>query len=590
MKSNKSYSGVPDKSVILVAMTQPGKIQASRWPMEGVRYGIGLAVVFAYLWLSNRYPLALAGDQKAYLSTALEMRETGSWLIPRLMGEPSYLKPPFLYWCLLVSWKLFGLNWFASVLPSLLAALGSAVALDSIVMKIDPQRYAKFRWSGMVMLSMLGSLFFSQTTQMESFLVFFQLAAWAFAVHGLSRPFDERVFWPSALAFAVAGVGALVKSPLYSVFWVIGYGTYLVFLKEWKELKSARFWTSLVLGIGLGLAWFVAVYFRDYDHFWGQYVVYETIEKRYGNGGSVFKLWGAWLGWVVPWVLPIALGVIGLFKKGFYPSRADFSPLAAFGFATSVPAALFFTWYPYRVDTYLHFLLPGSTLLALLGVSHRWGHGSLRLTLGLVFFPLAIGLGYLLSPRGLELVEASAWSFWLALGVISAFSAVWNLLWSDRDPATSIAVPHFIVLSLLFLGAFRMSAVHLAEQDFAGLLAVDFSNGVSVYEPTKNIWSERGIFSVVLGKPVSRCTSMGELDQRLRSGASVIVDDAQASVSMELQKALEGTGLKLNRTIWNRWLKGSDLRHAVSTHASPEQLRRKFEILSLVRSASSEKP
>ena len=54
----------------------------------------------AYLPFLGKMSVPLTGDQKVYLSTALEMRESGSWLIPKLFGESSYYKPPLQYWAM----------------------------------------------------------------------------------------------------------------------------------------------------------------------------------------------------------------------------------------------------------------------------------------------------------------------------------------------------------------------------------------------------------------------------------------------------------------------------------------------------------
>src|SRR3989338_3129366 len=49
----------------------------------------------AYMIMAGSMSVPLTGDQKVYVSTAMEMREHGQWLQPLLFGEPSYYKPPF---------------------------------------------------------------------------------------------------------------------------------------------------------------------------------------------------------------------------------------------------------------------------------------------------------------------------------------------------------------------------------------------------------------------------------------------------------------------------------------------------------------
>ena len=52
------------------------------------------------------------GDENFYFESAREMLETGDMLTPRYMGEERFEKPPFFYWLVFLSFKVFGVNWF----------------------------------------------------------------------------------------------------------------------------------------------------------------------------------------------------------------------------------------------------------------------------------------------------------------------------------------------------------------------------------------------------------------------------------------------------------------------------------------------
>src|SRR6266446_5150469 len=45
-----------------------------------------------------------------YAGAAREMVETHQWLLPTNDGIPRLQKPPLLYWLIIVSFKLFGIN------------------------------------------------------------------------------------------------------------------------------------------------------------------------------------------------------------------------------------------------------------------------------------------------------------------------------------------------------------------------------------------------------------------------------------------------------------------------------------------------
>jgi len=89
-------------------------------------------IALAYLPFLGSFSVPLTGDQKVYLGTALEMRQTGSWLKPILFGAPSYYKPPLQYWATLTSWKIIGFNLWASLLPSVVCVIVTAWLIGEI--------------------------------------------------------------------------------------------------------------------------------------------------------------------------------------------------------------------------------------------------------------------------------------------------------------------------------------------------------------------------------------------------------------------------------------------------------------------------
>src|SRR6478609_8527865 len=96
------------------------------------RYYGFIVILFSYgfgLWW---YSVPFTGDEKTYISIAMEMWQKKSWVIPYLFGEPSYFKPPFQYWMTLVSWHLLGFNNFATYFPSVIATLGTAWNINRI--------------------------------------------------------------------------------------------------------------------------------------------------------------------------------------------------------------------------------------------------------------------------------------------------------------------------------------------------------------------------------------------------------------------------------------------------------------------------
>jgi 4-amino-4-deoxy-L-arabinose transferase-like glycosyltransferase len=67
-----------------------------------------------------------------YAGAAREMIQTHTWLVPTNDGIPRLQKPPFLYWLIIASFKLFGVNASAARVPIALAAVIS-IALTFLI-------------------------------------------------------------------------------------------------------------------------------------------------------------------------------------------------------------------------------------------------------------------------------------------------------------------------------------------------------------------------------------------------------------------------------------------------------------------------
>jgi 4-amino-4-deoxy-L-arabinose transferase-like glycosyltransferase len=90
---------------------------------------IVLAVGIAALALgTSRTPL-WDEDEPRFAAIARAMVETGDWIVPRFNGELAVDKPVLMHWCMAACMSVFGTNEVAARLPSMLAALATALAV-----------------------------------------------------------------------------------------------------------------------------------------------------------------------------------------------------------------------------------------------------------------------------------------------------------------------------------------------------------------------------------------------------------------------------------------------------------------------------
>ena len=93
-----------------------------------------------------------------YAGAAREMIESGQWLLPTNDGVPRLQKPPVLYWLIIVSFKIFGVNAAAARLPIALATV-AATAVDVLDRRTIARSLARI--PGRSHLSLIGRHIFA---------------------------------------------------------------------------------------------------------------------------------------------------------------------------------------------------------------------------------------------------------------------------------------------------------------------------------------------------------------------------------------------------------------------------------------------
>ncbi|OFZ78526.1 MAG: hypothetical protein A2583_05580 [Bdellovibrionales bacterium RIFOXYD1_FULL_53_11] len=505
-------------------------------------------ILAAYIPFLGLYSVPLTGDQKVYLNTALEMRERGSFLVPYLFGAPSYYKPPLHYWITMGSWKIFGFNLWGSLIPSVIATIATAWFIGAIS-NILHARHGR-RWfstAGAWFALALGTVTFGTTAQMEIFTCLFYAAAWWAALKFLAGPAQKRRWLWLYGAFAIAGLAAINKSPLYSVLWVAGFFSYVLFEGHWDLLRERRFYLAWLFGIAVGSVWYGSILIVDGQRFLTDYLVRETWNKRSGNRGSWWSLWLALLYYCVPFTLML-LPSMRAIRRG----RAW--GLVRFLFCWCWAPALFFTIYPYRVKAYFHMLVPAAALIVEWGYYHFSGKATFRWATAVTGFLVFVAL------EGSALVLQRAWLVPAWIVTLFVLTGATVFLFATRSWMRA-----FMLACFAGILVFRIAAVSLGQQDIAGLRASVASlpghTRIGMYDEHQNIWHEFALMSVALARadgtpPIERLDSLDKAVKLLRTGGLLILSDEQdARLGRTLLAKYLGTGdrRELEDKPWPRW-------------------------------------
>lgn len=485
------------------------------------------------------YSVPLTGDQKVYISTALESWQHGSWLTPWLLGEHTYIKPPFVNWMLMSGWFIFGFGGFGTFFPSALGVVLTAFFLRKISGLLGVA--ASGRNAGLWFAATFGTLTYGGAAQMEIWIVLFYSAAWWAAM----MYFRTKKYPYLYLGFIIAGLTALIKSPLYSVFWVLSFCGYAIVVRDRRQIFfSKRTYFALVSGMVVGLAWFVYSFVADHDAFWNLYVVHETLQKSGGNGGSIFDMWRDFALSLFP-ILLIVLGVI-IFTN-FRKNRQ------CLGFLLSwilLPAA-FFSYFPYRTETYLYILTPAIALFMDLyfpmAFESKVFKGIYRFNAILISI-LALAMGVMFYLPGFI-------SLWIAIFMLLSGVVLATLAWKNTP------FPHLCGMLMLVL-CIRLAAISLGMSDTRGLrdfMAAHPSSAPIFLDEGRNWWNEIGMLSVAVGRPGFRAARLEILAVNLAAGNVAVLSGQEWSSSVPwVEKYFAGKqpGCQLKTQTWLRWNRG----------------------------------
>jgi 4-amino-4-deoxy-L-arabinose transferase-like glycosyltransferase len=455
---------------------------------SGRRTWIFLFVCYALgLWGLS---VPLTGDQKTYLTIALEMRERGELIIPTLFGEPNFLKPPLQYWATLIGWAIFGFGLWGALLPSVLALIGASDVVGRLSARNDAL-------AGTLFAGTLASMTYGTTAQMEIWVVLFYCWAWHLWWQG-------RVF----PAFVVTGVMSWIKGPLYPVLWVLSITLEAALGGGLRPfLGKRRFWIALSTGVMIGLSWYLLAARTHYREMMDMFFLRENLGKVSTSHGTPWGLWGEFIGTLFPILIAFATVLpTPEFREAWKRNRSRWV-------AYSTVPALFFTLFPYRVNTYLYLLTPVVVWMLV-----EAGEGFKRHARVAGWIALIAGGGLLLFV--LRMVTGG----WIGFALGGGFAALipcWVLA-HFRGSLRGVALTSVAMVSLI-----RVAAVGIGEGDLAGLrnaLELWPDSAFAYVMPQKDIWHEVGMMSAATGKRLQVLKTRADAEQHLRSGGVLILD------------------------------------------------------------------
>ena len=291
--------------------TPPLDALASKSLQLDFGFWIVLLAALVLFFARIRSPL-LEPDEARYAEIPRQMLTQGSWIVPVLHGQPYVHKPPLLYWLVMASYSIFGVeDWAARLVPGL-----AGVLLVLVTYGWGRQLNPRAALIGAFILCLSSRfIYMGRMLSMDGLLSLWVVSALALAHTALRGAMLRRLIW--LLSALCCGLGLLTKGPVALVLVIVP-------LAIWQELDSrpARVrlvnWLAYLATAGtVALPWYAAVAWQvpqfARDFFWTHHVV-RFLAPIDHSEPFWFFVPGLVLG-MFPWTLLLLPLGKGLFRK-----------------------------------------------------------------------------------------------------------------------------------------------------------------------------------------------------------------------------------------------------------------------------------
>jgi 4-amino-4-deoxy-L-arabinose transferase-like glycosyltransferase len=340
-----------------------------------------------YLWALGSLPL-VGPDESRYAQVAREMLTRGDFVTPTLGGFPWFEKPPLLYWLMIFSYRIFGVNEYAArfgpAMCGLLTALfvywiGRSVE-DSRVDKHEPGRGALGQWAALIWLSSLGAIAFSRGASFDIVLTMTVTGAFAFFLISHLRsadsspassqatPLPGKQIWLLVGFYSFTGLSTLAKGLIGPV---IVFGVVTLYYIVRLERPGRMLAKSLVWGIPLAFAvaglWFIPMIARHGWSFIDQFIVQHHfarfVSNKYHHPGPIYFYLPVVGGLALPWTVVLGATIISV-RRWTWRGASSLDRLRVFAFVWLILPLVFFSFSGSKLTAYILPVLPAIALLA----------------------------------------------------------------------------------------------------------------------------------------------------------------------------------------------------------------------------------
>ncbi len=444
-------------------------------------------------------------DEAVFAQASKEMLYSGDWINPTYNGINRYDKPILIYWLMVVSYKVFGVNEFAARLPSVLSGLLLLFVLYRFARQHISEESARF---ALIALAFSPYFFvYSRAAVTDMTLtLFITLSLISFySGSGLINALGLYAF--SALAFLTKGLIGVVFPFAIAII-------YIVLTRQWQRIRIVFNPIGIVAFLLIAAPWYVAQYQRNGMEFIEQFF-FKHHFRRYtdvisGHSGPIYYYVLAISLGLLPWsfLLPASLSKAWRQRQG----------VLGFAFLWLVFVIAFFSLSTTKLPNYILPSAPPAVLL-LSSVNEKTEAKWFKLTIAISSLALATMLLIAITqdlPARYGLTDTN-WLYWIILINICTFLL---MLLPERYFNVSLMPQGLALLMFLLLLIIALKGLPMVGERLQGTLYK-----FSIYAK-ENLKADERVFIYKINQPsivfysdrrVVRAGSYGEAEAIIKA-------------------------------------------------------------------------
>jgi len=262
--------------------------------------------VFVAVYGGSLFSPALLDDaDSTHAEAAREMFASGDYVTLHVNGVRYLEKAPLPYWLVASSYRIFGVNEFATRLPMALSVL----LLGLLALFWGRRAFGERAgiYAGLFVYTCAGVYLFTRILIPDVLLSLLIAASLFFFVTALE---PEGRSWRWYAGYACMALGVLTKGLIALAFPGATVFLYLLITGEWRRWREFRLFPGLALFLAIAAPWHVLAGIRNPGFFWFYFVnehFLRFLGRRYPRDYN--KL---------PWALYWSLHLVWLFPWSFY--------------------------------------------------------------------------------------------------------------------------------------------------------------------------------------------------------------------------------------------------------------------------------